>query len=82
MFAQVSQGLSQLSRTASGGHPAFLRLDLSGTSLDHPDAIVHCSHLQHVNLSNNCLTTLKSLSKLQQLVYLDASRNQLTQVRT
>jgi hypothetical protein len=77
---QVAQGLSQLSRTASGNHPALLRLDICGTTLSHPDAIIHCRHLQHVNLGNNCLTTLQGLGALQQLAVLDASRNQLTQV--
>ncbi|WIA19886.1 hypothetical protein OEZ85_005786 [Tetradesmus obliquus] len=76
----VAQGLSQLSKTAAGTHPAFLRLDITGTTLSNPAAITHCSHLQHVNLGNNCLTTLQGLGALQQLTVLDASRNQLTQV--
>ncbi|KAF6250884.1 hypothetical protein COO60DRAFT_716436 [Scenedesmus sp. NREL 46B-D3] len=76
----VAQGLSQLSRTASGTHSAFLRLDICGTTLGSPDAITHCRHLQHVNLGNNCLTTLAGLDALQQLTILNASRNQLTQV--
>jgi Leucine-rich repeat (LRR) protein len=77
---QVAQGLSRLSRTASGNHPAFVRLDICGTTLSNPDVITHCRHLQHVNLGNNCLTTLQGLGALQQLAVLDASRNQLTQV--
>lgn len=77
---QVSQGLSQLSRTASGQHPAYLRLDITKTNLDNTDPIAHCCYLQQIILSHNQLTTLRSLGQLRDVISLDASYNQLTQV--
>lgn len=78
---QIPLGLTHLGTTASGTRPAYLALELTGTTLDNTDPLASYVHLQTVNLSNNHLTTLSSLNSLQHLVSLNVSRNRLTQVR-
>jgi hypothetical protein len=79
--SQLAQGLSQLGRTADGLRSAYLRLDVSGTSLTSPDVIVAThTELQTVNLRDNELSSIASLCGLPHLTSLDVSGNCLAQV--
>lgn len=80
MRAQIPAGLSQLGRTADGLRPAFLTLRISGTDLATTDPLTTFPHLQAVLLSDNALTSVRSLGALHSLTLLDVSHNKLTQV--
>ncbi|MEW5311362.1 MAG: hypothetical protein WDW38_003083 [Sanguina aurantia] len=78
--ALIPAGLSQLGRTADGLRPAFLTLRISGTDLATTDPLTSFPHLQAVLLSDNVLTSVRSLGALHSLTLLDVSHNKLTQV--
>ncbi|MEW5300249.1 MAG: hypothetical protein WDW36_003191 [Sanguina aurantia] len=78
--ALIPAGLSQLGRTADGLRPAFLTLRVSGTDLATTDPLASFPHLQALLLSDNALTSVRSLGALHSLTLLDVSHNKLTQV--
>lgn len=77
---QVASGLSQLGPSATGTHQVYQTLTIKHTDLQNPQAVAHCRHIQQLQLSGNCLTTLQPLSHLQHLTRLDVSHNRLSQV--
>ena len=61
---------------------SFLTIDISGFGLDTVAPISKYQHLQRLKLAKNKLSTLNSLGNLNNVVYIDASDNELTGKRT
>ena len=78
----VVKGLCDIGRTADGLKQSFLTIDISGFGLDTVAPISKYQHLQRLKLAKNKLSTLNSLGNLNNVVYIDASDNELTGMRT
>lgn len=78
----VVKGLCDIGRTADGLKQSFLTIDISGFGLDTVAPISKYQHLQRLKLAQNKLSTLNSLGNLNNVVYIDASDNELTGMRT
>ena len=78
----VVKGLCDIGRTADGLKQSFLTIDISGFGLDTVAPISKYQHLQRLKLAKNKLSTLNSLGNLNNVVYIDASDNELTGKRT
>jgi len=78
--AKVRAGLSQLGRTADGLRPAYLKLQVDGTSMATADELACYEHLQVVLARDNELVDLRALGNLQSLTHLDVAGNKLTNV--
>ena len=74
----VTRGLCDIGRTADGLKQSFLTLDVRGFGLNTVTPVSKYQHLQRLKLARNRLTTLKGLGSLTNVVYVDASENELT----
>ena len=74
----VVKGLSDIGRTADGLKQSFLTIDVRGFGLDTVAPVSKYHHLQRLKLARNKLSTLKGLGSLNNVVYIDASDNELT----
>lgn len=77
---QIRAGLSQLGRTADGLSPAYLTLQVDGTSMSSANDLAFYEHLQVLLARDNELADLKALGQLASLTHLDVSGNKLTNV--
>eukprot|EP00741_Cyanophora_paradoxa_P008002 tig00001234_g7741.t1 len=78
--ALVAAGLRNLGRTADGLKNAFLDLIVRGENISRIDLIEQYPHLQHVDLSNNALSSLRPLGALRYLLSVSATDNELAEV--
>jgi hypothetical protein len=76
----VSEGLSQLARTADGLSYAFVRLELKGKQKVDISPIKTFVHLRYVDLSSNNIQSLSPLNSLPYLVSLNLEGNGLVDV--
>ncbi|QDZ17520.1 leucine-rich repeat domain-containing protein [Chloropicon primus] len=74
----VTRGLCDIGRTADGLKQSFLTIDVRGFGLETVAPVSKYQHLQRLKLANNRLKTLQGLGSLNNVVYIDASENELT----
>ena len=76
----VVKGLCDIGKTADGLRQSFLTIDIKGFGLDTVAPISKYQHLQRLRLAGNKLSTLEGLGNLNNVVYIDASDNELTEL--
>jgi hypothetical protein len=77
---QISEGLTQLGRTADGLSHAFIRLQVSEKELTDVKPISTYRHLRFIDFSKNNLTSLQSLSTLENVIHLNVESNRIPSI--
>jgi Leucine-rich repeat (LRR) protein len=75
---QISDGLSQLARTADGISHAFVRLEVKGKGLTLINVLDNYQHLRYLDFSDNKISSLKPIGGLENLIAINCQKNQIS----
>lgn len=76
----VANHISLLARTGNGLSHAFTKLEIHGQGITNLDLLEHYPHLRYLDLSDNSLNEIDSLSSLEYLLSIDLHGNKLKSI--
>ncbi|CAK66253.1 unnamed protein product (macronuclear) [Paramecium tetraurelia] len=76
----LKKALTTYGKTAEGQHYAYLSFMANNLDLTSLHGIEKFKHLQHIDVSNNSIKSLKPLNGLKYIITLKASNNRLTKL--